>query len=109
MSWSILKMAGALSSGIIQHCIVYAASEPRKILSLAYLVLSTLVLFPRVTHIGSALMVVPCTACTSSALTKLCIVPESIKTVLQYTHSILMGNSKSHNFFERFSPNAQAP
>ena len=54
-------------------------------------------------------MVVAFTACTSAALTKLCVKPESIKTVLQCTHYIVMGNSKSCNFFERFSPNAQAP
>ena len=95
-------MTGALSSGTIQHQTVYAAPEANEILSLANLVLNTLSLFPRVTHISSALMVVAFTAFTSTALTKLCIVPESIKTVLQYIYYIVMGNSKFFNFFEWF-------
>ena len=65
-------------------------------------------MFPSITHIGSTLMVVACTACASAALTKLCNVPESIETVLYYICSIFTGNSNSHNF-KRFSPNIQAP
>ena len=65
-----------------------------EILSLANLVLSTLNLFPSVIHIGSAIMVVACTACTSTALTRLCIVLESIKTVLQCTQYIVMNSAK---------------
>ena len=68
---------------------ICVAPEVNEILSLANLALSNLSLFLRVTQIGSALMVVACTACANAALTKLCIAPESIKTVLQYTHSIL--------------------
>ena len=49
------------------------------------------------------------TTCASAALTKLCIVAELTKTVLQFTYSIIMGNSKSCNFFKQFLPNAQAP
>ena len=33
-------------------------------------------------------MLIDCTACGSAALTKVCISPESIKTVLQCTYSI---------------------
>ena len=79
---------------------IYMDAEANEILSLAKLVLTTLNLFPRVTYIGSVLMIMAFTACASAALTKLCVAPESIKTLLQYTCSIFMGNSKSHIFFE---------
>ena len=88
LSWvsqSIPKMTGALSSGTTQHHTICTAPEANDILSLAYFKLSTLCFFSNVTHIGSMLMVVACIACTSTALTKLCVAPESIKTVLQYT------------------------
>ena len=75
-------MTGALSSGTIWHQTIYVASEVNDIFSLANLVLSFLNLFPRVTHIGSILMVVACTACTSAALTKLHVAPKLIKTML---------------------------
>ena len=65
------------------------AQEENEILNLANLMLSTLNLFPRVTH--SALMVVVFTACLSTALAKLCVAPELIKIVLQYTHYIFYG------------------
>ena len=102
-------MTGTLSTSAIWHQTIYVAPEVNEILCLANLVLSTFNLFPRVTHISSALTIVSFTACTSAALTKLCIAPESIKTVLHYTYYTIMGNSKSCNFFERFLPNVQAP
>ena len=102
-------MTSVLCSCKIQHQTVYAALEANEILSLDCLALGTLNLFPNVTHIGSILMVVACTACAITALTKLCIVPESIKAVLQYTHYIVMGNTKSCSFFKRFLPDVQAP
>ena len=83
MSQPILGITGALNSGTIWHQTGYEALEANKIVSLANLVLSTLNIFPRVTHIGSKLIVVVCTACISAELTKLCIVPELIKTMLQ--------------------------
>ena len=58
------------------------APGANKILSLAHLALSTWNLFPRVMHIGSALMVVAFNDCASAALTKLCVVPQLIKTML---------------------------
>ena len=109
MSQSISRTTGALSSGKIQHQTGCAAPEANEILSLAKLVLSTLNFFPGVTHIGSAIIVVAFTTCTSSALTELWVAQESIKTVLHCIYYIIIGNSKSCNIFERFSPNAQAP
>ena len=73
-----------------------------KTLSLANVALCTLNLFPRVIYIGPLLMVVAFTACISVALTNLCIIPESIKEVLQFTHSIFMGNSKVVTFSNGF-------
>ena len=75
-------MTGALSSGTTWHQTIYVAPEANEILSLANLALNTLNFFPRVTPIGSILMVVAFNACTSAALTKLSIPPESIKIVL---------------------------
>ena len=109
MSQSIPRMTAALSSGTVYHQTVCAAPDANKILSLANLVLNTLNFFPSVIHFGSLLMVVSFTACTSAALIKLCIMPESIKTMLQCTHYIAMGNSKSCNSLEQSLPNAQAP
>ena len=63
-------MIGALTSGTTWHQTICAAPEANKILRLANLVLSTLNVFPRVTHIGSTLMVVVFTAFASKTLAK---------------------------------------
>ena len=109
MSYSIPRITSTLISSTILHQTICAAPEVNEIFSLANSVLNNLSLFPSITHIGSVLKVVAFTAWASAALTKLCIGPESIKTVLQYTSYIVMGNSKSCNFFKRFSPNTQEP